>query len=865
MEFVDIRYLDIVWNTDRSVLKVEESDRPIELDRVDHHWCADTVTYPQKYFYIGICITGTPLYEPYLKLPNNELSPLVPIKVPGADRTWWIQKGEWDKNHLKYFSTLYRTAGRVEVSVQNETIILENHAVNFSVADLEYYLSDLKGKLWMLMLDSKSASKVSIQKETPSVFSGEVVKILGELASSFEAVIKKPQVVLSEIQEKRPKRSVRPVPKTFREIATQSTPKFLTSRSYKESYNTPENRYIHYLASRTLYLLKTLNRLSSHQLNAMRDKVERDKHWLQEESGRTTKVVDPRVINNEIQAIALDLEKQHQSLSEAAQVELTDSYFDNILGQTYTVSLGKSYSNSSTKYFVILLNGEDFKQAHGTYLIFSSSIEFTRILNTNRLGAYEFRITGSGSKSRKTNGNGVLYFELCFTRIDAIDIVRSPLEQELARLRASRERLENNDWVTNLHREELEGIYNQAQIARSRLSSIEAALELLGEFDSHIPSVISRIKKSIQFFNMHKVKKQQECPNSMVFVQNPLYATAKSLYRKVSILEGIDESLLNSLMAIDEIGLVNLPNLYERWCLIQLIVVISDIYHFQIQEEWQQKVIDAVLNNSKNVEINFSCERRQLAIKLTYEKELESGKRPDYVIDLHYNTYASNYEANTFAREPSDPIKWHIDERKEQRMVLDAKFRGNVSEQHINNLITELYDGKGYSEDDKNAVFVIHPVAKVINARTSPLRWGQYCNYGQADRADHKKGAVYLSPSREHNNSIENLQRLVGMLLQNHTSILDDGNRKNVIWHNKCCISCGGYDLSISLGVSQGGNKVNKIHCNFCGQNTTETRCVSCERPLYKNGINWTYHRTRAEQTTNIVCPECEAFLTLLI
>jgi len=190
-------------------------------------------------------------------------------------------------------------------------------------------------------------------------------------------------------------------------------------------------------------------------------------------------------------------------------------------------------------------------------------------------------------------------------------------------------------------------------------------------------------------------------------------------------------------------------------------------------------------------------------------------------------------------------------------------FRGDyqISEKYIDNLVNELCDGKNYSENGKNSVFVIHPVAEVITDRTSPLKWGGYCNYGQAEKLDHKKGAVYLSPSREHSNSVENLQRLLGMFLQKHTRILDDGERKYVTWHNKSCICCGGNDLDIELKETKVGNKVNRIYCHSCKQNTIETLCVSCGRRLYKNGINWTYHRTRAEQTSNIVCPKCETFL----
>ena len=863
MKSIDIRYLDIVWNSDQSVIKVEESDQPIELERVDQHWQGDSITYTQKYFYIGICVTDRLIYEPYLKLSNNESSPLVPIKVPGEDKTWWIQKGTWDKKHQKYLSTIYRTAGRVELSVQNETVILENHTVNFSVSDLEYYLSDLKGKLWMIMFDNQSASKVSIQKDTPSVFSNDVVKLFGDLVSSFEAIVKNPHLTLSEIQEKLPTRSVKPVTKTFREIATHSSQKLLTSRSYKESYNTPENRVVHYLASRTLYLLRALNRLASHQLNALRDKVDRDERWLKEETGKKTKAVDPIVFDNEIKAITLDLEKQNQRLREASIIAPASDINESLVDQSYTLILGRGYGNSNThtQYFVTFLDGENFKEKHHTYLVLKTNINFMEILNTKYLNPFEFRISGLVRKSKKQNGKENAYYELCFVKIHSIEILQSPLKNELSRLETVREKLAINGWESKLSRDELDGLHNQVQIARARLNVIDSTLEQIGEFVSHIPSLISRVKKTIQFFRTNQVKTQQEIPNSMVFLKNPLYASAKSLYKKVSNLEGIDDSLLNSMMAVDDIGLVSLPNLYERWCLLQLIIVITDIYRFQIQRDWQQKLIDAVLKNERNVEINFSCDSRQLSLKLTYEKELTTGKRPDYVIDLYYKTYKHHHNEDTFENAQPDSIKWYIDEEKVKRMVLDAKFRGSVNEQHIDKLVDELYEGKNYSEDGTNSVFVIHPVAKVIKIKTSPLQWGNYCNYGQADEIDHKKGSVYLSPSREHSSSLDNLQRLIGMFLQNHTSILDDGNRRNVTWHNKNCISCGSNKLDIALSHTQAGNNVNKIQCKSCGQNTIETQCVSCGRPLYKNGINWTYHRTRAEQTTNIVCPQCETFL----
>lgn len=870
MKPFDIRYLDIVWNADQSVLKVEESNQAIDLKKVNQYWQGDTVTYPQKYFYIGVCIADKLLYEPYLKLPNNETSPLMPVKVPGDDKIWWIQKEHWDAKYNKFQSSLYRTAGRIEISAQHETIMLENHTVNFSVTDLEYYLSDLKGKLWMLMLDNKSASKVNIHKETPSVFSDDVIKLFGDLASSFEAIIKKPHVTLSEIQEKLPRRSVKPVTKTFREIATHSSPKLLTSRSFQESYNTAENRFVHHLAFRTMYLLKALNRLASYQLNAIRDKAERDERWLKEESERVTKVVDPIVIDNEIEAITNKLENLPKDLlnnhKETKEKDVIKFDRTNVIdwksfqNHKYSFTLSNSYKSSNNEYFVKSLDGYNFNKKYNTYLVLESGINFLAFFSKKYLVKNEFIITGSGIKSREESKKSQ-YFRIIFDEIHSIEILDPSLIEKRNDLIDRREKLKNNNWISQLNYEELESIRNQAEITRARLTAIELSLGQLGEFNAHIPSLISRVKKSVQFFRAHKVSRQQESPNSMVFVQNPLYASAKSTYQKVSNLERMDDSLLNSMMAIDEIGLVNLPNLYERWCLLQLITVISDTYHFQIQHNWQQKLVDAILKNDRNIEISFSCEARQLSLTLTYEKELDSGKRPDYVIDLHYNTYVSDTQASDFANEQASTNQWYIQKEKTKRMVLDAKFRGNVSEQDIDDLIDQLYKGKDYSEGENNSVFIVHPVAKVTKARTSPLEWGSYCNYGQAGEIDHKKGAIYLSPSREHRNSLENLQRLIGMFLQSHTCILDDGLTGNVIWHNKCCISCGENNLSISLGKTKGGNPINKIRCRSCRQMTIETQCVSCRRPLFKNGMNWTYHRTRAEQTTNIVCPSCETFL----
>ena len=122
-------------------------------------------------------------------------------------------------------------------------------------------------------------------------------------------------------------------------------------------------------------------------------------------------------------------------------------------------------------------------------------------------------------------------------------------------------------------------------------------------------------------------------------------------------------------------------------------------------------------------------------------------------------------------------------------------------------------------------------------------------------------GGVYLGFSSKHPNSIDNLQRLVGMFLQNNSAkFKDDNNRK---WHKLHCISCGTSkesDLVLIHGLTPKGNDKWELKCKRCFQISKFTICYNCGNKIYKNGFKWTYHRTRAEEIFNIVCPNCESF-----
>jgi hypothetical protein len=373
----------------------------------------------------------------------------------------------------------------------------------------------------------------------------------------------------------------------------------------------------------------------------------------------------------------------------------------------------------------------------------------------------------------------------------------------------------------------------------------------------------------------------------MSFVQNPSYAKAKSSYNKINKLDGMDGELFNSLFEFDEIGIINIPILYERWCLLQIIKLLSEVFGFYLNEDWQNMLVQSVIENKYNIDFAFHNPVSNRKIILGYEKTLSNGNRPDFVLDLFYQGYVFKHpdlESNGWNQplgsntnnvvkyeeypkrninldfQPSSFEHWFQGDVQKKRFVMDAKFKDNLFQGGYDLILDELINKKNYDEDGANKVFLIHPKNNVIQERTSPLDWGVHSDYGQND--NHSKGYIFLLPSSKHGNTLDNLQRLLGMFLQSSSHFIDYGGSK--FWSDTLCISCGASsndDLVCSKHKTKGGKNSWRVTCKKCSHLSVKTVCYICSKDLYKNQFNLTYHRTRAEQVSNIVCPSCQEFL----
>lgn len=906
--FLTIKYLAITWSDQDTVLKIEESHESLEVEyQEDGTVKVETVTYNDVYHQLGFCFAEEPLHTPYFQRADGSREELIAFKSPSTNKIWWIQNSGWNSQYRRYYSELWRTVGNFDLVIQKRHLILENNNLEFTVKELEYYLRDFKNDLWMLILDNDNSAKAKVDKEVPNFLTDEVCHFYRDFIDSAEKLIKNPNMFLAERQSMLPIKKVKPIAKTFRELIENPNRKQATSRDFYESYDTAENRYIHYCVDRILYLLRCFDRLVNAQLTSYQSKIDQEKVWIDELQNKEVKKIDKNVFQEEINTIQEQIENTKNQIQQTRQdlkqlKRDLDPYkvYDELMNSNYykqkcnelkyekfQVILGQK-SEQENSYFVQQINGvnrDNFIATFGVsaiiFSIYDKSFENIDLSNIKTILMFDGFYFLTKSTSTKNNVYNKLYFhkitKLDFNEDKCQEILKLQYqidnrEKLIKQRNITKDKLEQADWKQDLNQSEKKENKKEAEMLLGKVKLFENMSNQMKVMSEKFPSFISHLQVISKFFKQYEVKKSSNCPNSMVFIQNPLYASCKSLFKKLIDLNGLDIRLFDTMMQIDEIGLVNISNLYEKWCLIQVIKILKDTYKFTLQDDWQTDLIQSILRKEYNIAINMELEKNYQSIVLTYEKVLNNNKRPDIVIDL--TTQQVVYQKNPHDRQYYPQFNGS----ETKRLVLDAKFKNFKNQYIYDQLINELYITKNYSENGNNQVFIIHPTPNVIQRPTSSLEWGRFCDYGQSNDAVHRYnerqktncdpihrcGGVFLSPSLKYPHTSNNLQRLLGMFLQQNSQRLTNPINNEYCYHNMSCMSCGNYDKSKLLfkpSKTKGGNDKYDLICQICKHHTNQTICYHCKHPIFKNGLKWTYHRTKAEDVFNVICPRCENFL----
>jgi len=532
---------------------------------------------------------------------------------------------------------------------------------------------------------------------------------------------------------------------------------------------------------------------------------------------------------------------------------------------TYKLTLGRKVIYSNNDFF---LKSGLKKPNQGEYYRLSFSEEFNNCFIEGMIirikAKIEYKIFTKNFKE---------VHELTFHFIDDIEIEYPSSNEKVTKISEKIYQLETNNWerlVTPAERKEQNEEISKIKIDIENISNRE--LKNI-DISSKIAPVLKKIENLNKRFSALNIRPNSLFPSSMSFIQNPNYQGVHKLYKEIQSLSGVDEKLFMGLEKVENIGILNISLIYERWCLLQIIKILIDKFRFLPEQNWKDSLLNQIVNSepSKVRDVKISLENKDTCRKITlcYEKELpiDEGRkfprRADFVIDL-----VSDIDPNQIIS---------------KRIVLDAKFYENIDEMGgISKVINSLYNEKNYSSSGKNQVFILHPSPKAVPATKTPQKWAKDSFLGESSMfawddsfPNHRYGAVLLSPVGSKGDYLESLQMCIGLSLQYK---LEDNSLKNEgfnDWINSqsnihkatginplpkgkvFCLICGGSDLRYK--VEQPGKNGLRwtLVCNDCTHITLYNYCWSCRNRLIKHGIYWTYHATQSLQPFNIKCPSC--------
>lgn len=909
----ELKYIYVEWDHKKEVTRLDISDSSIDITEYDNGlFSADTLSYirigENKDAYIGLHfnlnVNDTPSA---IVSATKEKHELTEVQDPINGSKWWIVADKWVPKKNYYDSSPFYHMGRITIILnESEKLEITNSPANFSYSDLLSILDDFKYEIYNLVIDKNSISSVDLSK-TGFAINNDSMRIIDEYFNSVRRLLRNPEKVIKTKSHLINKNKAKINVKTINQIVKNPFNKILLAEEYFEDYNTPANRFIHFTLKKIVYLLNLWNNLLEHKLkrNNLNISFERKKRkeikevYLQDKS---------ELFENQMNIIGGkdELEKFNNLLLQGRK----NLSLKNVNNHIFILNLIKNYAGKKNEFFVVkyqdilnIISSQNSKNLPFEYVVveFPNNNDLLKSLNCHEL--YKVTVTDYKVEFCKNN-SGNFYPKIIFDLSNFININININYSNKSNLKLS----DDNKLLKSA----------SEQVSIQTEKKLKDECNLILDTKKSISKLVLKGQTLLSTIRKLGVGIQSNLPNSVIFSYNPFYSNSYKFYKILIDEFSLDESKFNLLEKIERVGLKEICKIYEYWCLLLIIRTLTSSLKFEIEDSWDKKLCDSILYgddkeicwNLTNADDSQLQNGSPIYLKLYYQKSILTSssnypKRPDFVIDL---------------------VKDFGNEQRLARLVLDAKFRGDESDQiEISNTLNQLFydkyilegvkkDGKNYSENNKNMVFIVHPSlsgVKINNkyCQVSPLIWGCDCSYGGEKEIDfntqkyksivHVKGHICVRPTNDYSASLDNIKRLIVLFLQQKHSFLlintDDNSserhkfddhflyqmskeemikkypsktllqkdspfiyiRKNII-----CCNCGSQDLHIEKHETEGGHFKFYFTCKKCNQLTVKTLCYSCgfDR-LYKNGEIWTYHINAVNQLGNVFCPKCNALL----
>jgi hypothetical protein len=843
-------YLDIEWLEPGRAREIRVAPEPIEIEEKDDGTLvAETQVFHDLSPWVGLRLEGELLYvEPTFEGSDGRLAPMLRIN-DGRGGHWWVQNDGWDAIGKRHLSELHRGMGQFTIVMGSRRLLLNNVVDELSRLPIEDYLRDFQQDLIWLVMGFGGASAGA---GGGLIVNQELVNALEAFSAASRRVLDNPACHVREIQIKSRPVLLRPNMATFRQYLRNPAAQQLPGRGAEETANIADNRYLHHMVQVCEKLAFHMAKSAEWHAQRFADRVRVEAERSATYQNMTHRKVDPEVFDHQLKELEKKLANvtgfTHQGTESGELVRNWEFKADN-----------QYASYSDQMFYTKIKNGHPAKSKRSdiSFRVLRVPEALSKAIQTTRSFCDYYSLDGVANATHEFTTKGKKYLKIDFTSIYSA----KPFTAAIDRKKVKRTKLENNDWLAPLTSREHQENQQESQTARLRGKTYQQYAMQAERASSTLSRCQAELRTQDFVWQGMGVSSSTDVPMSVRYSQSPNYTTCRVAFLKITALAQDNGIGVDALDAIERIGVLHASALYERWCLVKILSILMEDYRFQPEPGWQENLVRAVAGKPQSLNLKLSRADVGMFASLEVQPVLPNGRRPDFRLRFSYDVLNPSQDCEDDDQSNIQPPKDRKQGTVADGLVMDAKFRTRWRRGELGRMLASLIDEKEYDQQG-DRVFILHPAPRAMLMPTSPLVWGKDCDYGQENGKKHRKGVIYLAPEIGEASPETNLRRLIVMLLQATfpEPVQEETDRQGMWRSYTFCIRCGkGHQPEdIKKHFTQRGSIFWILSCSECGMKSTRTHCFDCHSSiLFKNGLHLTYHRTVADQVTNIVCPQC--------
>lgn len=844
----EVLLISIDWESPNRVRTIVPSKKFLEAAKIDgNKYEYDIVLYNKEddlYFQFAIKTKHTP----FLKTIDgrwNQNSRLYNIQGD-----LWIIKGDWrtgQRGISYHHCPSINTIGKIEIGISENlqqiqqfvTIDINSNIDDFDFAQLK---NDFEGELWNLITSNKSnvsSDKIEI-RYCDKIFRYAENQSIIEFIKAFDQIAKNPKRELSHTKEFRRTEKVIPIAETYRKLSSTGTATLLPSKAVLENHDIYENRL-------ACFMLHSIHLIVSKNIKYTSLQIERLENEIETLNQKISILQDPDPKVNQIE-IEHEIEAQEEFFREwKRKWEVRKNQFiANYSREAQffrSVTIEIAYRADSSSYWVKLFNNNGGSE----YCLFEFNSDCDGIFEEQKgqritLSAY-YLTDGQAGRFNKYTVRAIAANGITLNSINYESIIQKQ--------RANYNTLQANNWrqfsilSTSDRNKFIQERNNQVHTLSKKIEKLNFQIKNIGEFNeeqSHLQPLLEQRLKT-NFFRRIKWKNFQGFKPSMTFIQNIAYRNALRYYKEVLISEGIDIEVFDLYENVTSFGLREMPQVYELWCLVTLIKLLEESFHFSHIAKDLSTLLKTIDPKKQTIaeysKIDFKNSLAGRRVTLHYQKSIAENKRPDFILEVSCN-------------------------RRSINLVLDSKFKNYNYKKSI---VHETVDMTNKYGGNKNYVFILHP-CKDGTFEDRNIKYtnhgGERIFYGEGEDQQikfpfHEYGYIELKP-----NFTDTLKKLIAMsfeyLLEPTRNAKQDSRDINPRPENEMfCLNCGGTNITMTESLRGNNRHYFSCTCNEtdCGHKIYIDYCWNCKTKLFKHGSYWDYHLESTWSIFDIRCPNC--------